>query len=64
MFDFQIGAFCNLPLILHKAEQKNSANYLLPIFHIPHFTIALRNNPHAAYTHNTKTLLDVFFILV
>jgi len=34
MFNLQIGAFLNIPLILHKVGQKNRANYSLKPFRI------------------------------
>jgi len=42
VFNFRIGAFCNLHLILHKVEQKKPTNYPLQILCIPHFTIVPR----------------------
>jgi len=60
VFSFWIGVFSNLPLILHKVEQKDPANYPLQVFHIPHFTLhfaekfrklSVADFPHHAFYH-------------
>jgi len=42
VFSFWIGAFCNLPLMLHNFEQRNSAK--LPIADFPHFAFYHRSS--------------------
>jgi len=64
VFNFQIGAFCNLDLILHKVEQKNPTNYPLQILRILHFTLhSAKKNPQIArcrfsafYHHRLETV--------